>query len=157
MAIEHNAALEELLGAAREVEARWVRGDAGFAPGSKDIPSLSALRVTAATRLRAAIASAEACAPAVAPLVIVKFNGGMVQGTVSNIPLECLVLDYDVEGDDSDALEFPEQGGDLDPARAYYEDPLVDAQYAKELREIADADADNNCVKQAAKMAALGD
>lgn len=73
--------------------------------------------------------------PACPPVVIVKISGGVVQGTVSNVPgIDVLVLDYDTDGTDDDQLaHFPEKGGDVDAADAYYVSPLHDDAYTATL------------------------
>lgn len=75
------------------------------------------------------------------PTVIVKVSGGVVQGTVTNVPgLEVLVLDYDVEGcDEADLKAFPEKGGEEDYADVQYETPLFDTNYARQLVQIAES------------------
>lgn len=73
------------------------------------------------------------------PMVCVKLNDGVVQGTVTNVPgMDVLVLDYDVEHDDNDYPSYPEKDGSWDPAAASYVPPLVDAPYMRDLQQLAD-------------------
>lgn len=73
------------------------------------------------------------------PILIIKMDGGVVQGTVTNVPgLEVLVLDYEVMKPDATA-QFPEQDGELADASAYFVPPLVDPPYARKLMDICEA------------------
>lgn len=78
----------------------------------------------------------------VKPCVFVKVSGGRVQGTVSNMPLDVTVLDYDIDGcGDDELVDIPEADGEMCAAIVYDEAPLVDEAYCEMIEtaiELAD-------------------
>lgn len=75
--------------------------------------------------------------PFQAPAVAVKVSGGIVQGTVSNMPCDVLVIDYDCDGEEG-VVPVPERNGDTDSARMYEEAPLIEAKYLATLFALKD-------------------
>lgn len=64
--------------------------------------------------------------------VIVGVEGGVVQGASSNVPIELLVLDYDIEGAD-DAIEVPQSDGTRARSRVVPHEVLVEPEHVQEV------------------------
>ena len=57
-----------------------------------------------------------------------------MQGTVSDVPIDVEVLDYDIDGAEDDELyAVPEKNGEIDDCIVYSEQPLVDPAYCDEI------------------------
>lgn len=79
--------------------------------------------------------------PTPTPVVVVKVSGGLVHGTVSDVPIDILVLDYDTDGTDVALRSYPEMDGSMCVANAYIEAPIVNSTYAKQLLRISELES----------------
>jgi hypothetical protein len=64
--------------------------------------------------------------------VIVGVEGGIVQGVSSNVPIELLVLDYDVDGAE-DVIEVPQSDGTRTRSRVIPHEVLVEPNWVREV------------------------
>jgi len=64
--------------------------------------------------------------------VIVGVEGGIVQGASSNIPVELLVLDYDIEGAE-DVIQVPQSDGSCARCRVIAHEVLVEADHVQKV------------------------
>ena len=70
--------------------------------------------------------------------MVVVLEGGMVQATLSDRRIHCAVVDYDVEGRDTDALaKVPQGQGRSADAACFRIAPEVAPERAKELLGLA--------------------
>ena len=64
--------------------------------------------------------------------VIVGVEGGVVQGASANVPVELVVVDYDIDGT-TDAVPVPQTGGGTSLARVIPHEVLLDPDSVREV------------------------
>ena len=50
------------------------------------------------------------------PLVIITVEGGVIQDISADVPIEAMVIDFDIDGAD-DTIDVPQKGGGSSPAK----------------------------------------
>ncbi len=65
------------------------------------------------------------------PGVVIFVNGGLVQGAISNMPVDILVVDSDVDGADEPLKKYVDRDSEFE-ANAYDETPLISKKLVEE-------------------------